>query len=387
MEREIKILIVEHEASDIDLLKRELVKSFKNHSAMVVQTEVDFARELVDFAPHIVLSDFSLPQFDGISAFVVKQRICPDVPFILVSGTIGEENAVDLIKRGVTDYAIKDKLYTLAPKILRALNEAAEKEEKRKMNEALEASEASLRVLNTELEQRVQARTAELTEANSALEAFSYSVSHDLRSPVRSVMGFAQIINKEHGHALQGDLRELFTHIEKSSKRMIAIIDDLLALAKSGKDPLRITEVDMHQLFSNVWDSICFNTPHNAVIGIEHLPVVQADASMLEQVVVNLLSNAVKYSSKKEEPQIQVGCMETTEAFTFYVRDNGAGFDMQNYNRLFGAFQRLHGLNEFEGTGVGLMLIRKIVERHQGKVWAEGVVDEGATFYFSLPKK
>ena len=505
MDRKMKILILEHDPSDIDLLKYELKRSFPLHSSLVVQTEKDFASALLDFEPDIVLSDYSLPSFDGVSAFHIKNKIAPDVPFILVSGTIGEENAVELIKNGVTDYALKDKLYSLVPKVIRALNEAEERVSKKKMQDALQASESNLKamfnntdvgflfldaeytvvafnqisqqwasnlfglnlkenvnfkkllvperlasfntfassilngndityetsytakdktviwycingkpitdkgniigvciavtditarktaeeeikLLNTELEERVKSRTAELVEANTALEAFSYSVSHDLRSPVRSVMGFSQIINKEYGHSLNNELKELFTHIEKSSKRMNAIIDDLLVLAKFGKEKLQISEVDMSKLFSNVWDHLLFSNPHNAVLEMGPLPKVQADGSMLEQVIVNLLSNAVKYSSKKENPQIKVGFEETPDSTIFYVKDNGAGFDMQSYDRLFGAFQRLHGVSEFEGTGVGLMLIKRIVERHGGSVWAEGKVNEGAIFYFSLPK-
>lgn len=505
MDRSMKLLIVEHDLFDIDLLRYELSKAFPNHEAEVVQTEQEFIAALAH-RPHIILSDYSLPSFDGARAFEIKQKLAPEIPFILVSGTIGEEKAVELIKNGVTDYALKDKLYALAPKIVRALNEAEERQRKRSIEEALLKSEANLRAmfdstdvgflflnpdgtvlafnpmsqhwaqysfgvelkvnmnfkdllikdrlmpfsvlagrvmagnevsyetnypkadgtvswfyihakpvtgedktvigiciavsditaskqaeeeikkLNTGLEERVKERTTELMEANTALEAFSYSVSHDLRSPVRSVMGFAQIINKEHGHALNAELKELFTHIESSSKRMNAIIDDLLALAKCGKDKLHKTNVNMHNLFYGVWDNLLFSTAHKATLKMQEMPVVYADSSMLEQVVVNLLSNAIKYSSKKEKPEITVGCEEGAESYTFFVKDNGAGFDMKNYNRLFNAFQRLHSIGDFEGTGIGLTLIKRIVEKHGGEVWAEGVVGEGASFYFTLPK-
>ncbi len=500
-----KILVVEHDLYDIDLLKYELSRAFPNHTAQVVQTEKDF-RSALEQKQDIILSDYSLPSFDGVRAFEIKQEIAPDTPFILVSGTIGEENAVELIKNGVTDYALKDKLYALAPKIIRAMNEAEDKRRKKSMEDALQKSEANLRAmfdstdvgflflnpdgtvlafnpmsqhwaqhsfgvelktnmsftelliperlfafnalagrvlkgkevsyetnypnadgaltwfyihakpvtdenktvigiciavnditaskqaeeeirqLNMGLEERVKERTTELIEANTALEAFSYSVSHDLRSPVRSVMGFAQIINKEHGHALNAELKELFTHIESSSKRMNAIIDDLLALAKCGKDRLQRADVNMDGLFYGVWDNLLFASSHRATLQIQPLPVVSGDSSMLEQVVVNLLSNAIKYSSKKEKPVINVSYNEAGDKFTFCVKDNGAGFDMKNYNRLFNPFQRLHSIGEFEGTGIGLTLIKRIVEKHGGEVWAEGEVGQGASFYFTLPK-
>jgi light-regulated signal transduction histidine kinase (bacteriophytochrome) len=134
-----------------------------------------------------------------------------------------------------------------------------------------------------------------------------------------------------------------------------------------------------------VWDKISHATPHKAALVTNNLPQVQGDVSMLEQVVVNLLSNAIKYSSKKDAPSVEIGGEEIAGEYVFYVKDNGAGFDMKHYDKLFGAFQRLHGMGEFEGTGVGLLLVKKIIERHGGKVWGEGIVNQGATFYFSLP--
>ncbi len=506
MSRKIKFLILEHDASDIELLLFELRKSFPDAETLVVQTCDDYTKALTAYQPDIILSDYSLPGFDGISAFKIKQQILPDVPFILVSGTVGEENAVEFIKNGITDYALKDKLFSLEPKIVRALNEALEREQKNKALEALKSSESNLRAifqntdvgflflntdyqvvaynqisqqvvknllgyeleenanfkgllqedklmafnefdsrikngrditcetsftdengkvwwysingkpilnknnvagtciaitditrrkqaedeirtLNAELEHRVEQRTYELLEANKALEAFAYSVSHDLRSPVRSVMGFTKLIASEHGHSLGSDLKQLFDHIESSSRRMNAIIDDLLVLAKYGKEPLNAQPVNLNNLFNSVWDNLLFATPHRAKLKLGKLPKVYADASMLEQVVVNLVSNAVKYSSKKENPEIEIGATETAEAFTIYIKDNGAGFDMKNYNRLFGAFQRLHGLSEFEGSGVGLMIVKRIIDRHGGNVWADAKVNEGATFYFSLPRQ
>lgn len=247
-------------------------------------------------------------------------------------------------------------------------------------------AEAALRKLNANLEEKVDERTRELLEANKSLETFSYSVSHDLRSPVRSVMGFASIINKKFGDEMNEEMKELFSYIEKSSQRMNVIIDDLLTLAKSGKDQLILTEVNTKSLFEKVWNNLFFASPTKATFEITELPNVYADRSLLQQVVTNLLSNAIKYSSKTKTPRIRVGCHETKDATTIFVQDNGAGFDMKFYGRLFGAFQRLHGNEEFEGTGVGLTVIKRIIEKHGGEVWAEGKVNHGATFYFSLPR-
>jgi light-regulated signal transduction histidine kinase (bacteriophytochrome) len=166
---------------------------------------------------------------------------------------------------------------------------------------------------------------------------------------------------------------------------MNAIIDDLYVLAKYGREKLVYAEVDLGALFRDTWGSLQLTSPHLAALDLQPLPRVRADASMLQQVVVNLLTNAIKYSAKKDQPLIKVGAIPRDGSVTIYVRDNGAGFDMKYYDRLFGAFQRLHGISEFEGTGLGLMLTKKIIERHNGEVWAEGKVGEGASFYFSLP--
>ncbi len=247
-------------------------------------------------------------------------------------------------------------------------------------------AQQGLEDLNNELEDRVNHRTRALMDANTSLEAFSYSVSHDLRSPVRSIMGFVKIILKEYGDAMNDDQKDLFSHVENSSRRMNAIIDDLLLLCKTGTGSLNITEFNLTALFHSVWDNISLSHPHNAVLELPPLPYVYADSSMLQQVIVNLLSNAIKYSSKKEDPRVTIGYSQNTEKTIIWVKDNGAGFNMKYYDRLFEAFQRLHTYADFEGTGVGLALIKRVIDRHGGSVWAEGVVNEGATFYFTLPR-
>ena len=246
--------------------------------------------------------------------------------------------------------------------------------------------EKKIRELNDHLEERVTARTQELIEVNKALESFSYSVSHDLRAPVRAIIGFATIIQQEYGEGMPVDQKELFAHIESNAKRMNIIIDDLLTLAKFGKGKLHITAVDMTRLFKCVWTNIKHLNQHHAVLELPELPLVEADMSLIEQVLTNLISNAVKYSSKKDHPIVAVSFKDESDKITFYVKDNGAGFNMEHYNRLFAAFQRLHSMREFEGTGVGLVLVKRIIEKHGGKVGAHAKIGEGATFWFSLPK-
>jgi light-regulated signal transduction histidine kinase (bacteriophytochrome) len=199
-------------------------------------------------------------------------------------------------------------------------------------------------------------------------------------------MSFAKIIQEEYGSRMGPKLKELFGYILDSIKRMSAIIDDLLRLAKYSKGKLKIVPVDMMLLTKDAWSNISRHTSHHALLELAELPMVQADESMMEQVIANLLSNAIKYSSKKERPVIVIWCEQAKDSVTFCVKDNGSGFDMKQSHRLFGAFQRLHGISEFEGTGVGLTLVKNIVEKHGGTVGAEGKVHVGATFYFTLPQ-
>ena len=239
--------------------------------------------------------------------------------------------------------------------------------------------------LNETLEDRVLERTTELVEANKALEAFSYSVSHDLRAPIRTVVGFIKIIEQDYGASMEPELKELFGYIHDSGRRMNAIIDDLLKLAQFGKKALKPEPVNIGQMIKDIWSNIGRHSELHAILELGELPTVQADMSMMDQVLINLLSNAIKYSSKNEHPVVTIWFEQKEGKKYFYFKDNGVGFDMKNYHRLFGAFQRLHGMSEFEGTGVGLMLVKSIIEKHGGTIGAESKVNEGATFYFALP--
>ncbi|MES2621270.1 MAG: CHASE3 domain-containing protein [Bacteroidota bacterium] len=234
--------------------------------------------------------------------------------------------------------------------------------------------------------QKIRSRYEEqLQESNKELESFSYMVSHDLRSPVLAMLGFMRIVKKKYEPGFDEEQKEMFGHIKASAQRMNAIIEDLLALAKHGREKLRPVPVDMNELFKKVWSNMADSMPHSATLELGSLPVVETDISMMEQVVVNLCSNAIKYSSRNEKPVVTVGFSKEKDTTTYFVKDNGAGFDMKNYDRLFKAFQRLHHSNEYEGTGIGLLLVKRIIEMHRGKIWAESSPGEGATFYFSLP--
>jgi signal transduction histidine kinase len=256
------------------------------------------------------------------------------------------------------------------------------------MLEEIEDRNRSLTRARAELETRVKLRTAELDAANQELEAFSYSVSHDLRAPIRHVTGFSELLEEHAGPALDDQGRKYLKTITAASSRMARLVDDLLAFSRIGRAPITRERVDLNRVAAEARDEVCAQlaATRNIVWRVDPLPKVDGDASMLHLVMVNLLSNAVKYSSTRAQAEIEIGTTngEPGEVVVF-VRDNGVGFDMQYADKLFGVFQRLHRANEFEGTGIGLAHIKRIVTRHGGRVWASSEVDRGATFSFSLP--
>jgi PAS domain S-box-containing protein len=243
---------------------------------------------------------------------------------------------------------------------------------------------AALRQLNGELEQRVLARTAELAASNRELEAFSYTVSHDLRAPLRAINGFAEILLDEHRAALADEPIRMLSRIRDSGKRLGAMIDDLLAFARLGRAALRPRVVDVEPMVRDVVGELTRATT-GVRVHVARLAPCFADPSLLRLVWLNLIDNAIKYSRGRDPALIHITCDATEDVIAYRVRDNGVGFDPQYADRLFGVFQRLHTATEFAGTGVGLASVRRIVERHGGCVSARAVLDQGSTFSFTLP--
>jgi K+-sensing histidine kinase KdpD len=238
------------------------------------------------------------------------------------------------------------------------------------------------------LNQTLANRAAELESTNKELESFAYSVSHDLRAPLRHVVGFSELLQKQAASLLDDKSQRYIKTILDSAKKMGRLIDDLLSFSRIGRAETKKSLVNLEQLVKDVVSEIEQETRGREIVWkIDALPVCYGDRSMLMLVLANLVSNAVKFTRMRTRAEIEIGCADgDNDDLEVFVRDNGAGFDMQYANKLFGVFQRLHRADEFEGTGIGLATVQRIIHRHGGKVRAEGTVDQGATFYFSVPK-
>jgi PAS domain S-box-containing protein len=247
-------------------------------------------------------------------------------------------------------------------------------------------AEEQVRELNTKLEQRVVARTAELAAVNKELEAFCYSVSHDLRAPLRGLDGFSQALLEDYGDKLGDDGQHLLQRIRAGSQRMGQLIDDLLNLSRVSRSELRREPVNLSSLAGDIVEELRSHDPHRDVaLRIADNLTADGDPQFLRVVLENLLGNAWKYTAKQPHATIEFGLDCDNGQPSFFVRDDGVGFDMQYVDKLFTPFQRLHAVNEFPGTGIGLATVQRIVHRHGGRVWAEAEVNKGATFHFTLP--
>jgi signal transduction histidine kinase len=279
--------------------------------------------------------------------------------------------AVEAMKVGAIDYVLKPfKLSAMLPALERGI------------------AMRRLRVKNAELEERVRERSAELEAANKELEAFCHSVSHDLRTPLRTITGFTEIMRSHHAHSLPPDIRRFVDLIHAGAGEMNQLINDLLALSSLGRQALGRKTVDLERLCREVFKELAGERGHRRVdLQLQPLPTVSGDPGLLRVALTNLISNAQKYTRPRDPALIEVGIVRPAEGPVpvYFVRDNGVGFDMRDADKLFIMFQRLHHAREFPGTGVGLATVRRIIERHGGRIWAEAAPDSGATFFFTLP--
>jgi signal transduction histidine kinase len=364
----VRILVVDDEVP----LMQALCDTLANHGYDTIGASngCKALEELRNAKFDLLLADLMMPKMSGIELLRGALEIDAELAAIIMTGQGTIDTAVEAMQTGALDYILKPfKLSIILPVLSRAL------------------TIRRLRMKNSDLEQQVRAHAAELEVVNRDLESFSYSVSHDLRAPLRGVSAFSRILQREFGEGMPDGAKELLNDVIGGARRMEQLIDDLLLFSRMGRQSMTKRPVDVTTLVQEVVDELRRQQPERVVdVRMGELPVGAADQALLKQVLVNLLSNAFKFTRHSAAPVVEIIGDQRVQENEYLVRDNGAGFDARYADRLFGVFQRLHTDDEFEGTGVGLSIVQRIIQRHGGRVWAEAAVDQGATFHFTLPR-
>jgi signal transduction histidine kinase len=364
----LRFLLVEDSLMDIELVQRELRRAGFDFTAAVVDTPEDFRREVRTQCPQVVLADYNLPQWSGMEALEILRSSGLDVPLILVSGALGDVTAVECIKNGATDYVLKGNLARLPVAIRRALQEKL------------------LREQRAQAQRDLSAKMDDLARSNLELEQFAYIASHDLQEPLRMVASYTELLGERYRGKLDDKADKYIGYAVDGAKRMQRLINDLLAYARvgSGAKPLRPT--DAGAVFASTIATLQKTIDSSkAEIVCDKLPTVNADELQLGQVFQNLVGNALKFHGERP-PRIEVRAESMEKMWCVSVIDHGIGIEKESGARLFQMFQRLHTREEYEGTGIGLAIAKRIVERHEGRIWFESVPGEGTTFHFTMPK-
>jgi two-component system sensor histidine kinase/response regulator len=411
-ESNIKILIAEDSPTQAQQLQYVLEQQgYEVRAAANGRLALEMAPE---FKPTLIISDVVMPEMDGyeLCRGIKADPSLHDVPVILVTTMSDPQDVIRGLECGADnfflkpydeDYLISRVKYVLVNREMRKVEQAgmgveiyfhgqrhfitadrlqilnllmSTYEAAIQRNKELNQSQEELRLLNTRLD-----------NANKELESFSYSVSHDLRAPLRHIDGYLGLLEKHVNGTLDDKSKGFLKIISDSAKQMGRLIDDLLSFSQMNRAEMMRREVDMEHLVQETIRGLQSEIGGRQIHwNIGRLPAVPADIAMMRQVMVNLLSNAVKYTRTRVTAEIEVGVQAAGDEFIYFVRDNGVGFDMQYVDKLFGVFQRLHRAEDFEGTGIGLANVRRIIARHKGRTWAEAKLDHGAVFYFSLPQ-
>ena len=362
-----RLLIVDDEGAQMRALCDTL--QLEGYATQGFSSAREALAELRPGTVDLLLTDLMMPEMDGISLIDAARQIDPTLGAIVMTGHGTIDTAVQAMRGGALDYILKPfKLNVILPVIARALDVQR------------------LRRENAELRELERRQSEELAAAYHDLESFSYSVSHDLRAPLRSIDGFSQILEDDFAERLGEDGGRIVQIIRAGSRKMDQLIVALLEFSRAGRTALERESIDMTLLAeAAASEARALYTGPKPAIEIGDLPEALGDATVMRQVWTNLIGNALKYSAKRPQPHVSIrGRIENGQAI-YQVKDNGAGFDMRYAEKLFGVFQRLHSAEDFAGTGVGLAIVQRIIVRHGGRIWAQSAPDQGATFEFALP--
>jgi two-component system sensor histidine kinase/response regulator len=383
-EKKVNILLVDDEPSNLSALEaileclgQNLIKAASGQEALRHVLDKDFA---------VILLDVHMSDLNGIetAALIRDRELSRHIPIIFLTGTV---KTAEMMFKGYSAGAVDYLMKPIVSGILRAKVEVFVElaVSRQKLQEEI-AERARIALEISKLNLALEQKNDDLLAANADLEAFGHSVSHDLRAPLRHVQGYIEFLEASTGGKLNDKERQHMKTIKEAAKRMGLLIDDLLGFSRIGRTEIRRTQVDMDALLKETLAQLQPDQAgRNILWDIHPLPQVLGDRNLLRQVLVNFMANAIKYSRPRNPAKITVNSVIQNNEIIYQIHDNGVGFDMTYANKLFGVFQRLHHENEFEGTGIGLANVRRIIQKHGGRTWAEGKVDEGSTFYFSLP--
>lgn len=368
---ECTVLLVDDTEENLDILVETLADDYEVSVAMDGETALESVEEEV---PDIILLDIMMPEMNGyeVCRRIKADKNTKDIPVIFLTAVTDIDSKAKGFELGAVDYITKPF-------------EILEVKARVRMHLSLELTKYELAEKNESLQQK----TFELQAAVDELKAFSYTVSHDLKSPLRAIKAYGNIILEEHNETLDDDTNEMLHNVDNICSNMIIMIEKLMEYSKMTHLSITKEEVNISEMFTSAFEE-CISICPERFIKFEFetgMPTVLADPVLLRQVIYNIISNAIKFTRNKEKASIIAGCKRGIGEYIFYVKDNGVGINMEFSKKLFGIFQRLHSSDEFEGNGIGLATVRKIIQRHGGKTWIEGKVNEGTVVYFTLPVK